>query len=307
MQKLLPIFFSLFFLLFIACDRHKNDADSESAIDVSGLAAVESENSVEGTMTQFQSAFEANENIGIVATVSHSGNAQNAGLNLYPTQIILFGNPKLGTPIMQENQAAGIDLPQKIMVYQKEAGEVVVTYNHPSYLGNRHGITENNEIINAMSEALTNFTKKAAGNADIKIDSTFSSDPVEGLITVASENSVDKTYRRLVKMINNNDAISIMAKLDHQANADRVGMDLRPTKLLVFGNPKLGTPLMKKSQTTGLDLPQKVLVYEDAEGQVFVAYNDPYYLADRHHLKGQETELDKISNVLKDLAEDAAK
>jgi uncharacterized protein (DUF302 family) len=123
-----------------------------------------------------------------------------------------------------------------------------------------------------------------------------------GMVTVASNNSVDETYQKLVDAIKNNEALSIIAQLDHQENAANVDMELRPTRVLMFGNPNLGTPLMQSGQTIGIDLPQKVLIYEDANGDVFLVYNDPFYLADRHDIEDQGDVLDTISNALQNLA-----
>lgn len=128
-----------------------------------------------------------------------------------------------------------------------------------------------------------------------------------GIITVQSSNSIDETYQNLKTAIEDKDALSIIAELDHRKNAASVDMQLRPTRILMFGNPRLGTPLMQASQTTGLDLPQKMLVYEDADGEVFIAYNDPEYLADRHNIEGQDEGLKKITGALKNLAETAGK
>ena len=102
-----------------------------------------------------------------------------------------------------------------------------------------------------------------------------------------------------------NPNLEIAAEVDHQSNAQSVGLQLRPTRLIVFGNPALGTPLMQASQTIGIDLPQKMLVYEDATGQVFVAYNDPGYLAERHGVPASLDEIGQIRTALGQLAESA--
>lgn len=306
MQKLLFLFLGSFFMFFTACDRHQNDDINKSGMKAEGVVKAESENSVDRTIGQLQNALEANENISIVATIDHALNAQNAGLELRPTQVVLFGNSKLGTPLMKENQTVGLDLPQKITVYQKKNGEVVAAYTDPGYVAGRHGISGNEQVLSTISGALSKLTQKATANPEVDTDSSASAESGEGLVTVASETSIDETYQNLVQAIQENEALSIMAELDHQANASRVGMDLRPTKLLVFGNPNLGTPLMQNSQSLSLNLPQKMLVYEEADGQVFIAYNDPHYLADRHRVEGQEEVLDKISNALKNMAEGAA-
>ena len=131
-------------------------------------------------------------------------------------------------------------------------------------------------------------------------------DGIAGIVTVPSNNSVDQTYQNLKTAIKEKEALSIIAELDHRQNAASVDMELRPTRILMFGNPTLGTPLMQASQSTGLDLPQKMLVYENADGQVFIGYNDPAYLKERHDIEGQDENLKKISKALKNLAEKAA-
>jgi uncharacterized protein (DUF302 family) len=76
--------------------------------------------------------------------------------------------------------------------------------------------------------------------------------------------------------------MAVLARIDHAAAAAAVGMALRPTELLIFGNPRAGTPLMQAAQTIGIDLPLKALVWQDAEGKTWLAYNDPAWLAGRH-------------------------
>ncbi|WP_109299687.1 DUF302 domain-containing protein [Aquimarina sp. AU474] len=129
----------------------------------------------------------------------------------------------------------------------------------------------------------------------------------QGVITKKSTQNFEDTYASLVEIIQNNPNLKIVAQLDHQANAASVDLDLKPTKIIMFGNPKLGTPLMQSSQTAGLDLPQKMLVWENDEGVVYISYNDPIYLQNRHNIEKSEVlekmkgALDKISNTAAEL------
>ncbi len=107
---------------------------------------------------------------------------------------------------------------------------------------------------------------------------------VEGLVAVASKYSVKETLDNLEVSLKGNGA-TIFARVDHAANGATVGLPLRPTELLIFGNPIAGTALMQAQQTIGIDLPLKVLAYEDQAGQVWLAYNDPEWFAARHALK----------------------
>lgn len=103
----------------------------------------------------------------------------------------------------------------------------------------------------------------------------------EGLITVKSPHSVAVTMDRLEAGAKAK-GLNVFLRLDHAAGAQKVGKTLRATQLLVFGNPKGGTPLMECAQTSGIDLPLKMLAWQDAAGQTWLGYNDPQYLAARH-------------------------
>lgn len=108
-----------------------------------------------------------------------------------------------------------------------------------------------------------------------------------GLVTIASKHSVKATIDRLEAAAKAK-GMTVFARIDHAAGAAAVGMPLRPTELIVFGNAKGGTPLMQASQAIGIDLPLKALAWEDAAGKVWLAYNDPAWLAARHGI-AQET------------------
>lgn len=106
---------------------------------------------------------------------------------------------------------------------------------------------------------------------------------IDGLITMPSSFAAKKTMDRLEAEIRAR-GMTVFARVDHAAGAAEIGLPLRPTELLVFGNARGGTPLMQAEQTIGIDLPLKALVFEDAAGKVWLSYNDPHWLAQRHGL-----------------------
>ncbi len=126
-----------------------------------------------------------------------------------------------------------------------------------------------------------------------------------GLITVESNHDVQQTATSLEKLIKQK-GLTFFAKVDHTQNATKVNMELSPTVLLIFGNPKLGTPLMQCGQTYAIDLPQKALIYEDKDGRVWIAYNDQAYLAERHNLSDCEDSIKKVESALSALIQEAA-
>jgi uncharacterized protein (DUF302 family) len=123
-----------------------------------------------------------------------------------------------------------------------------------------------------------------------------------GIIDTLSNHSVDETVEKL-KGILQAKGIALFALVDHSGEAQKVGMKMPPTKLLIFGNPKGGTPLMLAAPSVAIDLPLKILVREDAQGKVWVSYNSPAYLQERH---GFPPELLKNIVVVEALAAQAA-
>jgi uncharacterized protein (DUF302 family) len=105
----------------------------------------------------------------------------------------------------------------------------------------------------------------------------------DGLVRLQSKDTVKVTAQRLEKALQAK-GLRIFARIDHRKGAASVEKKLRPTEVFIFGNPKAGTPLMQCKQTIGIDLPQKMLLYEDEQGKTWVVYNDPAYLAGRHGL-----------------------
>ena len=104
----------------------------------------------------------------------------------------------------------------------------------------------------------------------------------DGIVDVSSNHTVDDTVARLKTMLQEK-GITLFALVDHSGEAKKAGLTMRPTKLLIFGSPKAGTPLMLAAPSVALDLPLKLLVWEDAAGTVWISFNSPDYLRARHH------------------------
>lgn len=127
-----------------------------------------------------------------------------------------------------------------------------------------------------------------------------------GMISKKSAHSVKETLDRLEAVLKKK-GIGVALRWDHSAKGKSVGIPLRPTELLMFGNPKLGTHMFTSNQTAGIDLPLKALAWEDEKGQVWLTYNDPAYIAKRHHIKDRAEILKKMSGALDKLSTAATK
>jgi uncharacterized protein (DUF302 family) len=104
-----------------------------------------------------------------------------------------------------------------------------------------------------------------------------------GIVNKPSKRSVEQTVEALTNILKSK-GVAVFALIDHSGEAEKVGLKMRPTKLLIFGNPKAGTPLMLASPSSAIDLPLKLLVWEDGQGKVWISYNSPEYLRERHGL-----------------------
>ncbi len=122
-----------------------------------------------------------------------------------------------------------------------------------------------------------------------------------GLINIKSSHDVKNTADRLETILKEK-GMNIFLRINHAEGARKVGQELRPTELVIFGNPKVGTPLMQCSQTMAIDLPQKALIWQDESGQVWLTYNDPQYLAARHGIDACKAVLGKVQKALKNFA-----
>lgn len=123
----------------------------------------------------------------------------------------------------------------------------------------------------------------------------------DGMITLKSSHSVSATADRLENILEKK-GMTIFKRVSHSDGAAGVDLQLRPTELVIFGNPKVGTPLMQCVQSVAIDLPQKALIWEDESGQIWLGYNDPMYLQQRHDIEGCDAALEKVSGALENFA-----
>ena len=191
------------------------------------------------------------------------------------------------------------------MLFYKDAEKnELAFYNSVEYLSSRHGL-KGVLTLPKISGALDNLVS-AATKTEVAVSPFQLVGEGEGIVSITSNQNFENTYSDLKTFLQNNPDIKIVAELDHQANAASAGLDLRPTKIVLFGIPYVGTPLMRKDQSFGLDLPQKMLVWEDADGKISISYNDPFFIAERHGIANSDDVLNKIKTALETIAENAA-
>lgn len=147
------------------------------------------------------------------------------------------------------------------------------------------------------SESETENTPEDAENSRV--------DRARGLAVVTSNNTFNETVGRLRAAIANR-GLEVVAEVDHAANAEGVGLELRPTTLFIVSNPAVGTPLLQVNQTVGIDLPQKLLVWETENGEILIGFNRAKFIQRRHSLGEVRQELRNIARALRSIANEAA-
>lgn len=219
----------------------------------------------------------------IIGVVDHAAGAASVGMDLRPTQLILFSDRRQENKLIRDEQTLAIDFPLKILVWEDGDGSINLFYNGPGYLIDRHRLRLHDHHLGNIAKAVRQFGD--VNNGLITVDSPFSVDQTVENLKNAIEALADRGFR--IPFV-----IDFMS--DDQHDIDPLGA----TTLLIFGNPNAGTPLMQNQQRIGVDLPQKFLVWEDLYGQTHITYNDILFLAERHNLQGVEQNLENISNAL---------
>ena len=231
----------------------------------------------------------------IIARINHAAAAASVDLELRPTTVIFASHPLLDLRLLRRRQIAALDLPFKFLFFEDGNGKVHLEFNDEGFLVDRHRIPQRDRFLHLLDAVLNQF-----GRLD------------NGVVKVASKQSVDDTVDTLLELLEERGfRIPIPGGIDFNERSGKRGFKLRPTKLIIFGNPLVGTPLMQNDQSIGLDLPQKFLVFEKRDGRVFIAFNAPAFLARKHNLQRDvdpilDTRLENITNALMGLAELAA-
>ncbi len=302
----------LCFVFLVSCKNESSQNEEESnSIKVEeaekqktykpsiGISSYSGVNDLDTSYNNLIGIFNKNQSISILSELNYSEMAQSIGQDLKTTKTVFFGNPNLGTPLMQTNPLTGLDLPQKIVYLNTEDSNRIL-YNDMDYLNHRYGL-DDHPNLSIISNTLKALVEKTS-NSSIEDKSKFKIKRHEGIITKTSNYDFGTTKDYLLTLLESNNDFKIIAELDHQANAKKANLEMNPSFLVVFSNPKLDIPLLQNQQNMALDLPQKMLIWQNDEGEVFVSYNDSYFLSDRHQLNVDKNILKKINLLLDNIS-----
>lgn len=229
----------------------------------------------------------------VTAVVDHAANAESVGEELRPTTLVIGGAPMAGTPVMAEQQTAGVDLPQKYLSWEAEDGTVYLGYNSAEYIGARAGVAADSAALDGLRMGSARIAATASGN-DEPVATGEGAVSGEGyLVEQVSDVGVDEAITRYEEAFAAKDLMPV-ATVDHAAGAASIGEQLRPTSVTFVGNPQVGTMLLQANQTMGIELPVRYLAWEDEAGVVHVGHPDIRVLAERHGLSGVDDVLDMV-------------
>lgn len=259
-----------------------------------GVRMIKSKLSVSAGVKALQNALNSNANgPRLIATIDHSLAAKQVGKVLSPNTVVVFGRPQIGAPLWRQTPEIGIELPIEMHVAETPLGYVYVSYNSAAYFGRRFNIPN-------LSLPLFRFARVASGIADLAAESpNFDVSRARSLSGIRVEmkqgTTAAQSYGRLITALQNAPKpLGIAFKIEHDKSAIKAGIAVNAeNKVVVFGNPALGTRLMQRSFTAGLDLPAKMGVWDIMKGanKSFVGYVDIEWIVRRHDVAEEQTML----------------
>lgn len=299
-------------LTMMACGDDANDDGAETGgsddvvLNDTGLISVTlAASAAEGADALKAAIDQDGDPVGMAFELDHQAAAQELMMDLGTSRLAVFGNPALGTPLMQENVLVGLDLPLKILSWEDAAGDAHASYDGTEYLRQRHALATVDAQLAQATNALANFASIAADReiGAMAGDATAVEERA-GLVLTTSTFDATTTLERLRDAIDANAALQVFATIDHQAAAASVDLSMDFASLVIFGSAAVGTPLMQNQPSFGVDLPLKFLVAE-LDGEVVIAHNSPMFLAERHGVAGEDERLQMMAGASQALADAA--
>lgn len=222
----------------------------------------------------------------VIVDIDHSRLGARAGSPMPPSHVLIWSDPRFEADILSINPVAAVDLPLRILAYEDQAtGKAAVIYNSYEFVARRHSLPEDSSLREGYESAVSKVTQ-GIPDAAIKV---FASDdmPDTGLITLKSPHDFETTKKRIQSAIQAQSDTVDFGEVDFAARSKAHGIELRPLQLILFGGPGPGGKAMASAPTLGLDaFCQKLLIWQDKDGTVYVTFNHLQALAERQDVSG---------------------
>lgn len=282
------------------------EPDAEKPMTV-GLVELESDKKVGAVVDEMTSRLEESDAVEVITTVDHTEYV-GGDEELPATQLLVFTNPKLETPFVEDSLRTGMELPQKVLVWDDD-GTTRIAFNAPAYMAKRHGVERLDLFLGRMENGLAEVIKNASGASvgEMPGREEIGIEKGQGVVTRESNNSADDTAAHLVSYIEETDKLSLVTEINHQKRAKKAGSEVLPARLVLFTHSELDGALLRGARSSGLDVPYTMFVSENERGEILVAFNDPEYMAMRHGVELEDEKLEKVDSMLKKVAAKATK
>lgn len=285
--------------LFISCS---SDNKTITYPNTTGLVYAESEESFTTTYNKLRSELQQGD-FTIYKEIDFKTYAESYRKRSRNAKMILFSNPSLETPLIDIKPELGLEFPTRILTFEDRDKFVLLAYNNTEYLSRVYNLNTGMSAVANMESSLSNIVTNVAGNMTLKNETA-----TVGLnyLTVPSMSSFNDTYNRLRNRISDSQEMKLITEVDHQANARSIGLNIRPNKVLIFSTGEMEANLVDQYQLSIIDLPIRILVWEDANNKTHIAWQDIDTLTYRH-LKGNSVDgLDDIRRMIRSMAMEAA-
>lgn len=238
-----------------------------------------------------------------VLQIDHSRLGAEAGSSMPPARVLLFSNPELDARLIQQNPLTAIDLPLRVLAFESgDKGAAKVIYNNFDYIASRYALPPATELRDIYEDSIA----QALQGIDADQIAAFANNQMQpdGITTLDSPYDFATTVEKVVAGIDSQGDTVRFETIDFQQAARKVGIDIAPASLLLFGGPAPGAKAMNKAPTLGLDaFCQKLLVWQDADGKVHLSFNDLLAIAERQGV-GKSIPLRVINYRLNSVFED---
>lgn len=284
--------------LFISCS---SDNRSLTYPDTTGLAYAESEQDFVNTYNNLRSEVQRSD-YRIVKEIDFKEYAESHKRRSRQTKMILFSNFELETPLIEENPEIGLEFPTGLLTYEDRDKYVLVAYNNIEYLSRMYALNNMGAVQN-MEASLSELVSTATENMTLKNGTALAG---KNTLTLSSSNTFNETFYRLRNAIVDNPEMNLVAEVDHQANARTIGSDIRQNKVLLFTTGIMEADLIDRYQLSSIDLPIRILVWEDEENKTQISYQDLETIIYRHDVNSKDVNIDEVRRMLRTLVFDAA-
>lgn len=299
MKHSISIALATLFFSFVTSCKDSTEKKNISKIDENisqGLVFAQTKD-IDQSVEKLKSFIKNDESLTISTEFNHSKNAENAGLELTQNEVYFIDNPRYSIPLIEENSLTALEFPMRIGFYEINDEKFSVARSQ-DYFIQRYNLT-NSAALRSIETISETFIKQSTG-ADFTQTSPIDSLDTNGIKSLVSTKKYEETLESILSGLENNEDITLIESKNFTEEASEIGFNIKPLHLFVFGNPKVGTELMKQNPNFSIDLPLKVLVEENEDNEVLVHFQDLSFTAKLH---GEEFENDLPKRITNNLNE----